>query len=76
VEFVAARRHTEVPTNRPSLSVVRVTGGDAFGEGRAGMGYRDLLPDRWGGRFIASHILIADGGTLRTTSTFTASDSR
>lgn len=64
VEFVAARRDTEVPSNRPSLSVVRVTGGDAFGEGRAGMGYRDLLPDRWGGRFIASHILIADGGNV------------
>ena len=65
VEFVAARRDTEVPTNRPSLSVVRVAGGDAFGEGRAGMSYRDLLPDRWGGRFIVSHILIADGGSVK-----------
>lgn len=64
VEFVAARPDLEVPTNRPSLSVVRATEGDAFGEGRAGMGYRDLLPDRWGGRFIASHIRIADGGDV------------
>ena len=64
VEFVSAMPDLEVPTNRPSLSVVRATDGDAFGEGRAGMGYRDLLPDRWGGRFIASHIRIADGGDV------------
>jgi quercetin dioxygenase-like cupin family protein len=28
------------------------------------MRYRDLLPDRWGGRFIASHILIPEGGPV------------
>jgi len=28
------------------------------------MRYRDLLPDRWGGRFIASHITIPDGGPV------------
>jgi mannose-6-phosphate isomerase-like protein (cupin superfamily) len=28
------------------------------------MTYRDLLPDRLGGRFIASHITIADGGPV------------
>jgi mannose-6-phosphate isomerase-like protein (cupin superfamily) len=32
--------------------------------GRAGMGYRDLLPDRLGGSFVASHITIADGGPV------------
>ncbi len=64
VEFVSSTPDTDVPTNRPSLSVVRATDGDAFGEGRAGMGYRDLLPDRWGGRFIASHIRIAAGGDV------------
>ena len=32
--------------------------------GRAGMTYRDLLPDRLGGRFIASHITIAGGGPV------------
>jgi uncharacterized protein YjlB len=30
--------------------------------GRAGMQYRDLIPGRLGGRFIASHIRILDGG--------------
>ena len=28
------------------------------------MQYRDLIPDRYGGRFIASHIRIADGGPV------------
>lgn len=32
--------------------------------GRAGMEYRDLLPDRLGGRIIASHIRIPVGGPI------------
>lgn len=51
-----------VPAATPSFSLVRAA--DQFGPGRAGMGYRDLLPGRWGGRFIASHIVIADGGDV------------
>ncbi len=51
-----------IPENRPSLVVSRDDG--ASGAGRAGMRYRDLLPDRWGGRFIASHISIPDGGPV------------
>ncbi len=35
-----------------------------FGEGRAGLRYRDLIPSRLGGRFIASHILIVEGGPV------------
>lgn len=34
------------------------------GVGRAGMHYRDLLPARQDGRFIASHILIPAGGEV------------
>ncbi|HEX5062186.1 MAG TPA: hypothetical protein VFV99_22605 [Kofleriaceae bacterium] len=33
-------------------------------QGRAGMEYRDLIPDRRGGRLIASHIRIRDGGPV------------
>ncbi|MCA9675959.1 MAG: cupin domain-containing protein [Kofleriaceae bacterium] len=33
-------------------------------EGRAGMQYRDLIPGRQGGRFVASHIRIPDGGPV------------
>ena len=36
----------------------------AWGTGRAGMSYRDLLPNREGGRFIASHIRIHEGGPV------------
>lgn len=32
--------------------------------GRAGMLYRDLIPSRLGGRYIASHIAIAEGGPV------------
>jgi quercetin dioxygenase-like cupin family protein len=52
-----------IPDNDPSLVVVGAVDG-GFGIGRAGMEYRDLLPDRWGGRFIASHIRIQDGGDV------------
>lgn len=53
---------TELPPNRPSFWIDRDDGGG--GVGRAGMRYRDLLPDRWGGRFISSLISIADGGPV------------
>ncbi|MFO1186847.1 MAG: cupin [Alphaproteobacteria bacterium] len=35
-----------------------------WAKGRAGMEYRDLIPDRCGGRFIASHIRILGGGPV------------
>lgn len=37
---------------------------DAWGTGRAGMQYRDLIPGRLGGRFVASHIRISAGGEV------------
>ena len=33
-------------------------------EGRAGMLYRDLIPSRLGGRYIASHISLPEGGPV------------
>ncbi len=41
-----------------------VANGEEWGTGRAGMQYRDLIPDRLGGRFIASHIRIEKGGPV------------
>ena len=32
--------------------------------GRAGMLYRDLIPDRLGGAIVASHIRIPEGGPV------------
>jgi len=52
-----------IPASVPSLTVVPPATG-SFGTGRAGMQYRDLLPDRWGGRFIASHIRISEEGDV------------
>jgi mannose-6-phosphate isomerase-like protein (cupin superfamily) len=37
---------------------------DAWGTGRAGMQYRDLIPGRLNGRFVASHIRIPEGGPV------------
>jgi quercetin dioxygenase-like cupin family protein len=38
--------------------------GASPGQGRAGMLYRDLIPGRFGGRYIASHISIPEGGPV------------
>lgn len=38
--------------------------GGSSSEGRAGMHYRDLIPSRLGGRYIASNITIAEGGPV------------
>ena len=51
-----------VPPLQPSLQITPPNG--AWVIGRAGMRYRDLLPGRQGGRYIASHINIVDGGPV------------
>ena len=38
--------------------------GASSAKGRAGMLYRDLIPGRLGGRYIASHIAIPEGGPV------------
>lgn len=43
---------------------VLTNAGASGGEGRAGMVYRDLIPDRLGGRYIASHIGIPGSGPV------------
>lgn len=63
VTFRVAALELTIPDSSPSLTVTDGLTG-SFGVGRAGMEYRDLLPDRWGGRFIASHIRIAGGGDV------------
>ena len=63
VEVHPVTPRVAIPDAQPSLTIVGAADGGAA-LGRAGMAYRDLLPDRWGGRFIASHITIADGGDV------------
>lgn len=53
-----------VPPLNPAVVISEVTDTVTFNPGRAGMGYRDLVPDRLGGRFIASHIRIDHGGPV------------
>lgn len=47
----------------PAFHLVRASEA-APAAGRAGMLYRDLIPSRLGGRYIASHITLPDGGPL------------
>jgi quercetin dioxygenase-like cupin family protein len=53
------------PETAPETFIIsRLLTDEAWHEGRAGMQYRDLIPSRLGGRFIASHIRIPAGGAV------------
>jgi len=52
------------PPFKPALVVQKYGGQNSWGLGRAGMFYRDLIPGRQGGGFIASHIRIPRGGPV------------
>ena len=67
IELVEARLPIEVPAGAQEFVLSRQgnqAGSDDWGVGRAGMQYRDLIPSRLGGRFIASHIRIPVGGPV------------
>ena len=64
IELRPAEPAFTVPDGASSFCVSRADDGAEWVVGRAGMRYRDLLPDRQGGRFIASHIAIPDGGPV------------
>ncbi len=63
VQFVTTQDRLELPKNAAEFVHSRFADAD-FGAGRAGMQYRDLIPNRQGGRFIASHIAIPEGGPV------------
>lgn len=54
----------EMPPTAHSFVVRRLADQAPWIVGRAGMHYRDLIPDRLGGSIIASHIRIPDGGPV------------
>ena len=60
------RRDPEMvtPPTRHNYIVRRLADKAPWVIGRAGMHYRDLIPDRLGGSIIASHIRIPDGGPV------------
>ncbi|MCP5028507.1 MAG: cupin [Actinomycetia bacterium] len=63
--FEPARLPLTIPPLAPTFVITGApANGDGWGVGRAGMRYRDLIPDRQGGRFIASHIHIPTAGPV------------
>jgi quercetin dioxygenase-like cupin family protein len=63
IELVAADPPLLVPPLRPSFVLSR-SADATWVTGRAGMLYRDLVPDRQDGAVIASHIRIETGGPV------------
>ena len=53
-----------MPPLYEKMVIQRIGDGSEWVDGRAGMQYRDLIPNRLGGRFIASHIRIIEGGPV------------
>ena len=56
--------HLIQPTTKHKFEVRKLKDGEPWMIGRAGMQYRDLIPDRLGGSIIASHIRIPKGGPV------------
>jgi quercetin dioxygenase-like cupin family protein len=64
IELADADPPIAAPETKPSFVLSRDGDQASWGTGRAGMRYRDLIPDRQGGSFIGSHIRIPDGGPV------------
>ena len=64
VERYRRSSNLTIPATEHKFEVRRLRDGEAWVIGRAGMHYRDLIPDRLGGSIIASHIRIPDGGPV------------
>lgn len=64
VEIVPKHQPLVLPETVHSFVVRKLADQAPWIIGRAGMHYRDLIPDRLGGSIIASHIRIPDGGPV------------
>ncbi len=64
VNLIDENSSVEIPEGTDEFVVSMLDGDDSWSVGRAGMLYRDLIPSRLGGRFIASHIQIPVGGEV------------
>ncbi|WP_350335527.1 cupin domain-containing protein [Coralliovum pocilloporae] len=64
IELVDANPPLIMPETRHGFHVRHIKDSAPWVIGRAGMHYRDLVPDRLGGSLIASHIRIPDGGPV------------
>ena len=64
VQIVAADPPLQIPPIVRSFVLERASDSASWTVGRAGMRYRDLIPGRQGGRFVASHIHIPHAGLV------------
>ncbi|MEM7427823.1 MAG: cupin domain-containing protein [Pseudomonadota bacterium] len=64
IQLVEADPPMVMPETRHRFVVRRLKDEAPWVIGRAGMHYRDLIPDRLGGSIIASHIRIPEGGPV------------
>jgi len=64
IRLVDADPDMSLPETAQALHVSRLDPDTSWTVGRAGLRYRDLLPERHGGAFIASHIRILEGGPV------------
>jgi len=66
LRLTSSPEESELSEEKPSFrsEFILTRSGTQVGEGRAGMLYRDLIPGRLGGRYIASHISIPAGGEV------------
>ena len=64
VEIISATSQVILPPLQEALVISEFSSDASWTVGRAGMRYRDLIPNRLGGAFIASHIHIPNGGPV------------
>ena len=64
IRFSAADPAMHLPATVDERVLTRSSDADVWTYGRAGLRYRDLLPKRHGGAFVASHIRILEGGPV------------
>ena len=64
IEIARLNPPLDIPATAHGFHVRRLRDEAPWVIGRAGMHYRDLIPDRLGGSIIASHIRIPDGGPV------------
>lgn len=64
VERYLRATDVSIPATEHKFEIRQLRDSEAWVIGRAGMHYRDLIPDRLGGSIIASHIRIPDGGPV------------
>lgn len=64
IKVLPKTHQLQIPETKHKFEVRKLSGNDSWVIGRAGMLYRDLIPDRLGGSIIASHIHIPKGGPV------------